>query len=398
MKLVMSGLEHDSAPIELRERLSFTKAQTIDISRKICADGNVSGCVLISTCNRTELYVSCTGEVDPAEVLCRAAGAEDTAYRRAFVTRREELAADHLMRVAAGLRSRIWGEDQIISQVKNAIALAREAGTADSMLETLFRSAVAAGKEIRSKVRLTALPTSAASMAVAQVEDTLGTLDGKRGLVIGNGEMGRLAASLLEQAGCQVNVTLRTYRHGETVVPPGCGVVAYEDRFVHMDGIDLVISATTSPHYTVAKEQFDQLCIPPRILVDLAIPRDIQPEIGEIPGVELYNVDDLGNFTQKRAVPPEVEQIIDGRMEQFYRWVHYKDCLGSKESLKQALMERILACGGDESASREDIAAMAVDKTVELLLGGLSDCITPERLNRCEQKIRSHTVAHHSGT
>ena len=93
-----------------------------------------------------------------------------------------------------------------------------------------------------------------------------------------------------------------------------------------------------------------------------------------------------------------MEQIIDGRMEQFYRWVHYKDCLGSKESLKQALMERILACGGDESASREDIAAMAVDKTVELLLGGLSDCITPERLNRCEQKIRSHTVARHSGT
>ena len=174
----------------------------------------------------------------------------------------------------------------------------------------------------------------------------------------------------LEQAGCQVNVTLRTYRHGETVVPPGCGVVAYEDRFVHMDGIDLVISATTSPHYTVAKEQFDQLCIPPRILVDLAIPRDIQPEIGEIPGVELYNVDDLGNFTQKRAVPPEVEQIIDGRMEQFYRWVHYKDCLGSKESLKQALMERILACGGDESTSREDIAAMAVDKRWSCCLGG----------------------------
>lgn len=157
----------------------------------------------------------------------------------------------HLMEVASGLRSRIWGEDQIISQVKDAIALAREAGCTDGVLETLFRSAISAGKEVKTEVRLTAVPTSAASMAVELLAAKLGDLAGKKALVIGNGEMGRLSASLLQQAGCEVWVTLRTYRHGETIVPPGCGVVPYEERFHHMEGCDFLISATTSPHYTV---------------------------------------------------------------------------------------------------------------------------------------------------
>lgn len=393
MNIIMSGLEHSLAPISLRERLSFTKQQTAEMVQKIRSFPHILGCVLISTCNRTELYLSCSEEQSPGELLCQAAGAEYTPYRDVFVTRSGKKAVKHLMEVASGLRSRIFGEDQIISQVKDAVAIARQAGTADSVLETLFRSAVSAGKEVRTKVRLTSVPTSAASMAVALLQEKLGELKGKKALVIGNGEMGRLSASLLERAGCRVSVTLRTYRHGETIVPPGCGVVPYEERFIHMDGCDILLSATTSPHYTVTAEQLSSLTAVPPVLIDLAIPRDIEAEVGQLPGVTLYNIDDLGSQLENRTVPPEVTDILKAQMENFYRWLNYKDCMTSVESLKQALVNRILTAKElSEELTEAEIIELSVDKTVDLMISGLAERITSENLIKCEGKIRLHTT------
>ncbi len=393
MNIIMSGLEHSLAPIDLRERLSFTKAQTEEMVRRIHTFPNILGCVLISTCNRTELYVSCTKETEPGELLCNAAGSAYAPYKEAFVTRSGNDAVKHLMEVAAGLRSRIWGEDQIISQVKGAIAIAREAGASNSVLETLFRSAISAGKEVRTKVRLTALPTSAASKAVELLQDKLGDLRGKRALVIGNGEMGRLSASLLHKTGCSVSVTLRTYNHGETVVPAGCGVVPYDERFSHMNGTDILISATTSPHYTVTLSQVQTLSAPPSVLVDLAIPRDIQPEVGNLDGIRLYNVDDLGDFLENRTVPQEVTDILNTHMENFYRWVNYRECLSSMDSLKNAIVERLLLTKDMEAdLSEEEIIELSVGKTVDLIIGGLAECVTSDSLAKCESKIRAHTI------
>lgn len=393
MNIMMSGLEHSLAPISLREQLSFTKLQTAEMARKLREFPHVSGCVLLSTCNRTELYLSCTQEVNPGELLCQAAGAEYAPYREAFVTRSGKEAVEHLIEVAAGLRSRIFGEDQIISQVKGAIAIAREAGATDSILETLFRSAISAGKEIRTKVRLTSVPTSAASMAVALLKEKLGELKGKKALVIGNGEMGRLSASLLLQSGCQVAVTLRTYRHGETIVPPGCGVVPYDERFQHMEGCDILLSATTSPHYTVTVEQLDELPSPPAVMVDLAIPRDIQPEVGQLSGISLYNIDDLGSYLENRTVPQEVTDILRAQMENFTRWLNYKDCMTSVESLKQAIVNRILTAKElNEELTEAEIIELSVNKTVDLLVTGLAERITSENLMKCESKIRLHTT------
>lgn len=393
MTIVMSGLEHSLAPISLRERLSFTKQQTAAMVRTIRSFPSISGCVLISTCNRTELYLSCPEEVNPGELLCQAAGAEYAPYRDAFVTLSGKKAVEHLMEVAAGLRSRIFGEDQIISQVKGAIAIAREAGATDSILETLFRSAISAGKEIRAKVRLTSVPTSAASMAVALLKEKLGELKGKKALVIGNGEMGRLSASLLQQEKCQVSVTLRTYRHGETIVPPGCGVVPYDERFQHMEGCDILLSATTSPHYTVTVEQLNQISSLPAVMVDLAIPRDIQPEAGQLPGVSLYNIDDLGSYLENRTVPQEVTDILRAQMENFTRWLNYKDCMTSVESLKQAIVNRLLTAKElNEDLTEAEIIELSVNKTVDLLVTGLAERITSENLMKCESKIRLHTT------
>ena len=394
MKIIMASLEHSIAPIDLREKLSFTKAQNVQAVQRLSEHPAVHGCALLSTCNRTELYLSTEEDyVEPGKLLTEIQGIPYEPYRQAFITLQADEAIHHLMEVAAGLRSRIWGEDQIISQVKTAITLARQAGAADPMLETLFRCAISAGKEIRTRTHLNALPTSAASMAVDLLKKELGDLKGKRAVVIGNGEMGRLAAGLLYQAGASTAVTLRTYRHGETIVPCGCGVIPYEERFSHIDGADLLISATTSPHYTVTKDMLEAMENPPRTLVDLAIPRDIEPECRDLPGVRLFNVDDLGSHLEDRTVPREVEEIIRNQLDNFYHWVNYRECIGAMGSVKEAICQRIYTShdlGG--TLSESDIVQLSVDKAVDLLISGLADRITAEQLHKCESKIRLHTT------
>lgn len=394
MIVVMSSLEHNLAPIDLREALSFTATHVQRLNAQIVGLPNIHGCVILSTCNRTEIYLCCEDTCHPGQVLCHAAGVDFGPFSAAFVTRQGGEAVEHLMQVAAGLRSRVWGEDQILAQVKRAITLARECHSTHPMLETLFRSAISAGKEIRSTVRLTSLPTSAASQGVALLQQHLGSLEGRRAMVIGNGEMGKLSARLLHEAGCQVMVTLRTYRHGETVVPSGCEAQPYDRRFELLDGVDVLISATASPHYTVTVEQLSQVGKLPYAMLDLAIPRDIEPQVGQLPGVKLFNVDDLMDTSPLHTVPEEVQDILDKYQREFYRWLNYKVSLPLMEELKLSIVQRLTATPqlmGEELEPDERIT-LTVQRTVELLLGGLPTPPEPDSLRQCAQKIRAHTT------
>ncbi len=396
MRIIMSGLDYQKAPIGLREQLSFTKTQVGDLTERIAGTEGVLGCVLISTCNRTELYLSCAPEcpAEPDQLLCRAVGLPHAPFAGAFVTRRDQETVRHLMEVAGGLQSQIWGEDQILSQVKTAITIARARGAADPVLETLFRTAVSAGKAIKTKVRLTGVATSAAARAVEVLQRDLGDLRGRRALVIGNGEMGRLSADLLHEAGCAVTVTLRTYRHGETVVPAGCAVTPYEERFAAMEGMDILLSATTSPHYTVSAEQMSMLKTRPGRVVDLAMPRDVDPAVGDIPGVTLYNVDTLGAEQHRGELPQAVTDILADHMARFYEWNNYRSCLPAIEALKEAIAQRVLTYPElEEDLEAEELVELAVGRAVDLLTGGLKEHIRPEDLERCVGKIRVHTAA-----
>lgn len=390
MALYCCAVSDRRTPIELRERLSFTRGRVLELDRRLKEAAGVEGCALLSTCNRTELYCACSGEFpDGPALLCRAAGALPENLPGAFQVLEGDEALTHLLEVAAGLRSRIWGEDQILTQVRAAIALSREAGSACPELETAFRVAVSAGKRLRTRVRLTGVPTSAPQRAVEVLREQLGGLTGKRVLVIGNGEMGRLSARLLREAGCSVNVTLRSYRHGETVVPTGCGAVPYEDRFAAMEGVDLLLSATVSPHYTVTAQALAALKNPPRFLVDLAIPRDIEPAVGELPGVKLYNIDTLGERVE-RTVPPEGEAILTAAREEFRRWWAYRAALPALEEVQSAALER-LRSEDLSGLTPEEAAALAARRTVELLAGNLPGGLSAEALTACAQKIRAHT-------
>lgn len=394
MAVYLSALEHNNVPIQLREILSFTRAVTEALTAKLADMTGVSGCVLLCTCNRTELYISSQTELHPGILLCRAAEVACEPFEKAFFSYRNEDAVTHLMEVSAGLRSRIFGEDQIISQVKDAIAIARKVGAADSVLETLFRTAISAGKEARSRVRFTALPASAASRAVEVLENRLGCLQGRRAMVIGNGEMGRLSASLLNSRGCDVTVTLRTYRHGETVVPPGCRVAPYEERFAYMDGMDCLISSTASPHFIVKTEDILSLENPPRIIIDLAIPRDIQPEIGNLEGITALNVDDLDSCAPSFTTPPLVRGILKKHEENFHRWLNYRDCMPAVKELKKSVLERVRTARELEyGLDTAELLELVVDRTVELLTAGLSEQLSAESLIQCGKKIRANTTA-----
>lgn len=390
MKLCMAGIDA-SAPFEEREKLSLVRGQVQAMLPRIAEQ---TGCaaVLLATCSRTELYLHAEGEralPDPAEALCRAAGVAASA----FVTRREGAdAVRHLMHVAAGMQSQIFGDDQIVSQVKDAVALAREAKTTDAVLDTLFRRAVTAGKRVRTETRLTGVPASAAEVGVRRAERFFGSLAGRRAVVIGNGEMGRLAARALVRAGSEVTVTLRTYRHGETLVPQGCGTVPYDRRLDAIEGADLVVSATTSPHFTLTAAQMQTLLCPPRLLLDLAMPRDIESTAARAQ-TALFNLDDLGDLGDADDTSRETaECILDEETREFFAWLNYRAALPLIAKIKSAAIERVrhmrdydaLAAEGDA----ETLAELAVSRAVELVLGGMKEKVNVQSMKDCLEHIR----------
>lgn len=394
MNLYMVGIDFQRASIAQREPVSFTRGQVVQMLPRLKTLSGVSGCVLLATCNRTELYLHTDGsQIDPLTALATAAGVSAEVYRSISVTRTDSAVVEHLMTVAAGLESQIFGDDQIVSQVKDAVALAREADAADSVLDTVFRRAVTAGKRVKTETHLVGVPASAADSGVRKAEALLGSLEGRHAVVIGNGEMGRLAASLLRQKGCRVTVTLRTYRHGETVVPAGCATHPYEERFAVVDGADLVFSATTSPHFTITAAQVAALKHPPRLLVDLAMPRDIEASAAEDGRFTVWNLDDLGQLGDENASNRAIAAcILKEEQAEFEEWYRYRQSLPLIASLKDAARERVQYDHAYEALYEENdvdgLLELAVNKTVDMLLGGMKEIVSPDRMNSCLGRMR----------
>lgn len=396
MNICMAGIDFHRASLAEREPVSFVAGQVEQLLPRIRESAGVLGCVLIATCNRTELYLHTTNQtVNPLALLTRAVGVSLTAYQQIASVRWEDDAISHLFEVAAGMQSQIFGDDQIVSQVRDAIALARRLHCADSVLDTLFRYAVTGSKRVKTETRLVGVPASAAHRGVTLAQEILGTLRGKRAVVIGNGEMGRLAAALLYEAGCQVTITLRTYRHGQTVVPAGCATYPYEERCKIIDGADLVISATTSPHYTLCRAQIAGLAQPPALLVDLAMPRDIEAMGGM--DVCLLDLDDLGTLDDENAQErAQAHAILDEEKAEFYAWHEYRKALPLIAQMKDTALVRVRH---DRSFSAlytendvDELIELAVHKTVDMLIGGMKDGLTAVQMQNCLDKMQKGTV------
>ena len=339
--ICMVGTDHALASAKIRSAFSLPA----DVREAVLSLARVklgaSGVVFLATCNRTELWVSFDGVPAPERhvdengvplpddpllrTLCEMHMVEPEDYARYFICRSGDGAVSHLFHVACGLRSAIVAEDQIVSQVKQAIAFSREIGVADSVLEVLFRQAVTAAKQVKSGVRFTRAYATAIDQAVALLEDDGVDFSKTTCMVIGNGEYGRLAASTLVQRGAEVLVTVRQYTHGAVEVPRGCTGVPYLKRYDHLRKCQVVMSATTSPHYTIEAPVLSRCYDPDQglKLVDLAIPHDIDPGVAELDGCALFDIDsfttEVGSENKQAIVA--AQKLLSSGIEEFWDWI-----------------------------------------------------------------------------
>lgn len=315
MRVCVAGLDFLAAPLEIRERFSFNATAPLDFLTKLKAV-NTDG-VLLSTCNRMVLWTY--GEQSSEELLRAERGAAD------FISLTGKPALRYLYEVAAGLRSQVPLEEQIIGQLKNSLNQARAAGSSGAVLDHLFLSAISAGKEVRTKLVKYRETTSVARLAIDKCGLEQGTLQDKSALIIGGGEMGMFCASLLLDRGARVMMTRRKPRNDGISMPEAVEPIPYEERYQALAGCDVVISATACPSYVLRAADVG-LLNRDLLVLDIAVPRDVEPSIGDIPRVRLFDIDSIGYGELDSIVRQRAEKILERHMKRFNEWARLRSC------------------------------------------------------------------------
>lgn len=399
MPIQMIGIDHSRAEIDIRTIFSFTKKKAAEALEVIKEKDGISGCVLLSTCNRMELWVSCTDEFSGSliDILCEIREVSPEPYREYFVERKEQEAVAHLFRLASGLESRIIGEDQIITQVKDALAAARENYATDNVMETLFRMAVTAGKKVKTEIVLSRANRSVIHHALETLKAEGFSAAGKKCMVIGNGEMGKLTATVLQQAGAEVTVTVRQYRSGIVDIPRNCSRIDYGERMRLLPECDLVVSATASPNYTLTEQNIREAHLThPVVLVDLAVPRDIDPLADGLAYVKRYDIDDFHVDIRSEDLKENIsraDHILEEKMEEFYVWYECRDMVPKIREIKESAvtdldlrLHKILRSLPIEEAERAVLQKQigtAAGKVVNKMMFGLRDTVSQKVFREC---------------
>lgn len=399
MSISMIGIDHNMAPVDIRAKFAFTKKNAGEAMEKIKNENGIYGCVILSTCNRLEVWASVDDEEDVClyDCLCRIKGITEDSYRQYFVERKDQEAVEHLFYLTSGLKSQIIGEDQILTQVKDALNLARENFAADGVLEVLFRMAATAGKRIKTEVPFSHGNPSVIHQAIGFLAEKGYSLRDKTCMVIGNGEMGKVAAQALQEAGADVTVTIRQYRSGVVNIPLGCKRINYGDRMEYVPQCDLVVSATASPNFTLREELFQEIRTKDDlILIDLAVPRDIEPSVGKLQGVTLYDMDSF----RIEEVPAELQEnleaagaIVREQMDEFFQWLDGRDLIPRIQDIKDEAVNdlnlriaKILKKTPMEEDDRQNLVHAvdtAAGKVVNKLIFGLRDSLNQEIFLEC---------------
>ena len=403
MSISMIGIDYKKASVDVRAQFSFTNKNAAAALENLKKEPGILGCIILSTCNRMEIWAS-TGEDWKGslyEFLCREKEKDPREFEKYFVKRGEEEAVEHLFYLTSGLKSQILAEDQIITQVKDALALSREAYCTDNVLEVLFRMAVTAAKKVKTQVSFSRANSSVIHQAIERLEDQGFSLQGKTCMVIGNGEMGKVTALALKEAGADVTVTVRQYRSGIVTIPQGCDRINYGERLEFLPKCDLVVSATASPNYTLTMEQIENAKIPGHVvLIDLAVPRDIEPSAGTLNNVTLYDIDSF----KIDAVSPKLQasldqagEILREQQEEFYNWYNGRDLIPRIQEIKADAVEdlnlrimKILRKTPMEDSDRENLLKAidtAAGKVVNKMMFGLKDFMKEEEFINCVEGL-----------
>lgn len=353
MSLILVGLNHRTAPVEVRERLSASEAGTRELSRELASFAGVQGASYLTTCNRAEALVSADHE-DVISALvssfAQRAGMLPGAIEEHLYVLRNRDVVRHMYRVAAGLDSMIVGEPQIGGQVRSAFQLAYEAGTLDSTLQKLMEQTMRVAKRVRGA---TGIGESAVSVPYAAVElarKIFGELTGLRVLLVGAGEMAELTAQHLTGHGVErVFVANRAAERAQALAERFAGeAVRFEEMTARLGSCDIVIASTSAPHHLVREEHVRQALASGRgrnlFLIDLSVPRNIDPSVARIEGAYLYNIDDLQqvadlNREKRMARAETAEQLIEEEVDSFLRHLATREAVPTIMELQQHLEE-----------------------------------------------------------
>ncbi|HTC60928.1 MAG TPA: glutamyl-tRNA reductase [Solirubrobacteraceae bacterium] len=417
-ELLALGISHKTAPVALRERLAFTEGQAVEFAQQIAESPEVYEVVVISTCNRTEIYLVVGGaggtlvkaETDVLGLLARRASIRPTELAQEIYSPRNCEAARQLYRVTAGLESMILGEAEIQGQVKRAYEAAMAAGTTGPLSNRLFAAALTTGKRVRSETGIGSSRVSVPSVAVDLAQDVLGDLGERRVMLLGAGETSELTAQALAHQG--VGTIFVANRHADRALSLaqrfGGSVVGLDKLPEQLLEADIVVSSTSSPHPIVGSEELALVMAQrrgrPLLLIDIAVPRDIDSRCGDIDGVTLYDIDDLQavvqrNLGARREIVPQAEQIVEEEIHRFARWLGQAETLPTVSALREhgnRIVEQILSEneGRWESASERDL--MRVEAVARAVLGRLLHEPTI-RLRSLSQERALQDTPHGSG-
>jgi glutamyl-tRNA reductase len=372
MPLIALGLNHQTAPLALRERVAFDAAALPAALAALRSLPGVEEVALVSTCNRTEIYaeVDAGAEEVPARWLAIAQGLDEEALSSYLYRHADGDAVRHLFRVATGLDSMVLGEPQILGQVKEAWQAARAAGSLGKPLDRLFQQSFAVAKRVRTDTRIGAHPVSVAYAAVRLARQMFARLDQACVLLVGAGDTIELAAKHLADAKVQrLLVANRTLEHAQALAGRHGGVaLPLSELHRHLAEADIVISATASRTPVIGREAVLSALAArrhrPMFLLDLAVPRDIEATVAQLEDVYLYTVDDLeqaieGNRASRREAAQQADAIIELQCEHYLAWWRAQgrqDALRNLRADGESARDRALARAGQELAAGGDPA------------------------------------------
>ncbi len=383
--LAVIGINFRTSPVAVRERFWISEPRRYEALHQLVRSEGIEEVIVLATCNRTEFILWASDVPTAANSVLRFLTQE---YQLRlcewshFYRLMDDVALTHIFRVCSSLDSMVLGEPEITGQVKQAWAQAQEAGTTGRFLDAVMQKALTVSKRTRTE---TAIGSSAVSVPYATVElsrNILGELKGREVLLIGAGKMSDRAAHYLMKAGAnRVKVMNRTLDHAqEMATKMGATAVAFEDREQHLKTADIIVSSTSCPHYILSRQEAEAIARQrehkPMVMIDIAVPRDIDPAAREVEGIHLFDMDDLEQVVQRNAVGREAaaeaaEKIVQAEVEGFRRKLLAERVVPTIVALRQRLDE---LCRQELETLREEFGPFTEDQ--DQALTTLTDHIT----------------------
>jgi len=388
VSIIVVGLNHETAPVEVREKVSFPVRSLPEILPQLVKSCPVQEGLIISTCNRTEIYGSSSGNEDYAKqmvsFMAEAAKLDERLLWPYIYTHIDEKAVRHIFRVASGLDSMIVGEAQILGQTREAFKAALDAGTAPSVLNALFRWALSAGKRARTETEIDRNAISISSAAVELSKKIFGELKGRTILILGAGKMSELTAKSLVRAGVSsIIVSNRTFERAQEIAEEFDGeAVPFDEIASWLKKADIILSSTASPHFIIKPPEVAEAMKfrrhHPLFIIDIAVPRDVDPAVGKIDGVYLYNIDDLelvirANIKEREKEIKKVEVIVEEEVKRFKGWYQTLVVVPTIASLREK---------AEEIRQRELAKALSMLPTLSEKDRGTLDSLTQAIINK----------------